>query len=220
MTLPREDVVDGMTAELGDFEELVRSLDAAEMGRPSRCEGWSAGDVAAHVIGQISDVTAGRFDGLGTPEVTRRQVEERRGRSGAELGDELASTAKAARDLLAVFDDATWNGPSPAGTGTLGAGVEALWFDAYLHADDIRAAVGRPTQAGPGIRASISHLGDQLTEQGHTPITLDLDGLEEFSVSGGGRRRVTGDPMEFVLVATGRADPARLGLDETVNVYR
>ena len=42
----------------------------------------------------------------------------------------------------------------------------------------------------------------------------------EFPVSGGGGQRVTGDPLEFVLAATGRTDPGALGLDETVNVYR
>jgi uncharacterized protein (TIGR03083 family) len=220
MTLPREEVVAGMLLELEAFEALVRSLDAADLAAPSRCGDWSAGDVAGHVIGQIADVTAGRFDGLGTPEVTQRQVEERRGRSGAELGDELAAASKVAADLLGVFDDDAWNGPSPSGTGTLGAGVEALWYDAYLHADDIRAAVGRPMAAGPGIRAAVSHLSDVLTDQEHAPLVLALEGVEEFTVSGGGDRRITGDAMEFVYVATGRADPGPFGLDETVNVYR
>ena len=31
---------------------------------------------------------------------------------------------------------------------------------------------------------------------------------------------MTGDPLQFVLVATGRADPAPLGLDASVNIYR
>ena len=38
-----------------------------------------------------------------------------------------------------------------------------------------------------------------------------------------GRRRqriVGGDPWEFVLVATGRADPVTIGLDPAVNIYR
>jgi hypothetical protein len=39
-------------------------------------------------------------------------------------------------------------------------------------------------------------------------------------VSGGGGQRVTGDPMDFVLVATGRKDASALGLDDKVNVYR
>jgi len=220
MTLPREDVIAGLPAELEDFEQLVRSLDAAELATPSRCGGWSAGDVAAHVIGQIADVTAGRFDGLGTPEVTQRQVDERRGRSAAELADELALATKSAGDLLVVFDDDAWSGPSPAGTGTLGAGVEALWYDAFLHADDIRAAIGRPSGPPRGVPVAISHLCDVLTEQGHAPMTLAFDGVPEFTVSGGGDSRITGDAMEFVYVATGRADPSTLGLDETVNVYR
>jgi hypothetical protein len=36
---------------------------------------------------------------------------------------------------------------------------------------------------------------------------------------GGGGEKITGDPLEFVLVATGRADPSPWGLDESVNIY-
>jgi uncharacterized protein (TIGR03083 family) len=218
MTLPRDEVVPGLLAELDGFEGLVRTLTDAELRRPSRCAGWTAGDVAAHVIGQMADVTAGRFDGLGTPEVTARQVDERRGRSGAELADELAAARKAALDILALFDDAAWSGPSPAGAGTLGDGVEALWFDAYVHADDIRAATGRPSELGPGARAAISHLVMLLTEQGWSGATLALDGVDDVTLGTGGPT-VT-DTQQFVLVATGRADPGTLGLDDTVNVYK
>lgn len=219
MALPREEVTAGLPAEMQSFAALVRSLDGAELRSPSRCAGWTAGDVAAHVIGQLADVTAGRFDGLGTPEVTARQVEERRGRTGPELADELDEAREGAAALLAVFDDAAWSGPSPAGGGTLGDGVEALWFDASLHADDIRTALGRPSDMASGLRPSASHLATVLTEQQYRPSTLALDGLPEFPISGGGPA-ITGDPRAFVLVATGRADPATLGLDETVNVYR
>jgi hypothetical protein len=38
-------------------------------------------------------------------------------------------------------------------------------------------------------------------------------------VSGGGPA-ITGEPVQFVLAATGRAAPEPLGLDETINVYR
>ncbi len=219
MTLPREEVVSGLLVEFADFEALVRSLDESALAAPRRCGGWSAGDVAGHVIGQTADITAGRFDGLGTPEVTARQVEERRGRTAAELADELAAATKIAADILASFDDAAWTGPSPTGVGTLGDGVESLWFDAWLHADDIRAAIGRPTEPGPAVRASVSHIAQQLTEQGWRPATLSLDGVEDFAVAGGGPA-VTGDAVQFILVATGRGDPAVLDLDETVNIYR
>jgi uncharacterized protein (TIGR03083 family) len=219
MTLSREEVVPGLLEEFGEFEALVRSLSESDLAAPSRCTGWSAGDVAGHVIGQTADITAGRFDGLGTPEVTARQVEERRGRTPDELADELAAATKVAADILATFDDEAWNGPGPTGVGTLGDGVESLWFDAWLHADDIRDAVGRPTETSPAVRASISHIAQQLTEQGWRPATLAFDGMEEFAVAGGGDA-VSGDAVQFVLVATGRGDPVLFELDETVNIYR
>ena len=48
---------------------------------------------------------------------------------------------------------------------------------------------------------------------------LALDGMEEVPVGSGGGLRVEGDPHLFLMVATGRADPAELGLDETVNIF-
>jgi len=90
----------------------------------------------------------------------------------------------------------------------------------YVRAEDIRDALGREPARGPGLRAAVSHLADLLSREGWGPATLALDDLDELPVSGGGGTRVTGDPLTFVLVSTGRADPALLGLDETVNVYR
>src|SRR4051794_39191938 len=205
---------------MGRFEQLIRSVDEHEWRTPSRCEGWTAADVAAHVTGQLSDIVNGRFEGLGTPEVTQREVDERRGKTPDEMADELAEATKVGADLLGSFDDAAWSGPPPLDIpGTLGEGVEGLWFDAWVHADDIRAAIGRPSEPGPGVRASVSHLADLLTHKGWGPATLALNGVEEFEVSGGGGRRVEGDAIDFVLVASGRKDAAELGLDPQVNVY-
>jgi uncharacterized protein (TIGR03083 family) len=221
MTLPRTRAVPGMIAAYGAFGELIEPLSAAEWAAPTRCDGWTAGDVAAHVIGQLTDVVNFRLDGIGSPEVTERQVTERRGRAPSELAEELRASTKTASGLIASFDDAAWEGPAPGGLGgTLGFGVEALWYDAYLHADDIRAALGRPSVHDDGLRASVSHVAQVLTGNGWRPATLALDGIPEFEVSGGGGKPITGDPLAFVLAATGRADPAPLGLDETVNIYR
>ena len=221
MTLPRDEVVAGLTDELGRFEALVRSLDDEAWERPSRCAGWRAADVAAHVTGQLADINAGRFEGLGTPEVTQRQVDERRGRTPAEVADELRDASATGASTMAGLDDEAWKGPAPAGLlPTLGDGVEALWYDAWLHADDIRAAAGLPTERSPGLRASVVHVASLLEATGWGPATLALDGVEAVPVGDGRGTRVTGDPHQFVLVATGRADPATLGLDETVNIYR
>jgi uncharacterized protein (TIGR03083 family) len=221
MALPKDQVTRGLLSELEAFEALVRSIDESELAAPSRCAGWSTGDVAAHVIGGMTDVANLRLEGLGTPEVTERQVVERRGLSPAQLADELAAGVKLAADLLAAFDDTAWAGPAPGGFDfTLGEGVEALWADAFVHADDIRSAIGRPSEPGEGLLASVSHVADVLTRQGWGPATLALEGLPEFAVGDGSGRRVTGRPLDFVLAATGRSDPSALGLDETVNIYR
>jgi hypothetical protein len=98
--------------------------------------------------------------------------------------------------------------------------VETLWYDTFVHADDIRAAIGRPSVSGPGAAASVSHLADALTDREWGPATIRLDGLDDFPVRGGGDPVITGDAMDFILAATGRLAPENIGLDQTVNVYR
>src|SRR4051794_6573751 len=141
MALSKDELGAGLLAELGRFEDLLRELPEDDRDAPSRCAGWSAGDVAAHVIGTMADIVAGNLDGLGTPEVTQREVEERRNRSLKELADECAEVAKATAELLPAFGEAAWSAPAPGGyEGTLAEAIEALWFDAFVHADDIRVA--------------------------------------------------------------------------------
>lgn len=221
MPLSRVEVSEGLPRELLLLAELVRSLDDREWAAPSRCEGWAVADVAAHVAGTMTDIAALNLEGQGTPEVTARQVNERKGRSQGDLAAELDGAAKTSADLLAAFDDEAWAGPAPAGfDGSLGLGVEALWYDAFLHGDDIRAACGRAAvRTGPGLRASVSHIAAFLDQRAWGPATLALDGLEPFTVGDGGGRTVTGDAFDFVLAATGRLDPAPLGLDASVNIY-
>jgi uncharacterized protein (TIGR03083 family) len=222
MTLPRDQIEKGLVEELSAFSALVRSLDEQHLERPTRCAGWTVRDVAAHVAGTLADVVAGRFDGLGTPEVTQREVDERAGRSAAELADELDEVNLGAQQLLAVFDDDAWEAEAPAGVApSVGWGVESLWYDAFVHGDDIRAAIGQPSAPSEAMRAAVSHITAVLTDQGYPATTVALDGMEPFDISGGSaEHQITGDPMAFVLAGTGRGDPAALGLDETVNIYR
>jgi len=219
MVMPRSTVVPGLLQELDDFSSLVRTLDDQEWTTPSRCEGWTVGDVAAHLTGSMTDIVSGNLDGIGTPEVTQREVDERQGRTPGEIAEELDAATKASADMVAIFDDDAWNAPAPAGLPySLGVGIEALWYDAYLHADDIRAAIGRPSERGPGLEASVSHVAYFLEDRKWGPATLVLDGMPECEIGGGGRR-ITGDPLAFVLAATGRGDPGPLGLDASANIY-
>jgi uncharacterized protein (TIGR03083 family) len=151
--------------------------------------------------------------------VTEREAKERAGRSAGELVSELAQGRTGVVALADALDDEAWDAPVASDfDGTLGEGVLALWFDGYLHADDIRAALGSPPVRSDGLGASIHWVAVDLARRGWGPATLALDGMDVIDVGGGGDK-ITGDPYEFVLVATGRADPSSFGLDESVNIF-
>jgi uncharacterized protein (TIGR03083 family) len=235
MTLRPEEIAQGYLDEMDAMVELLRSIDADRWATPSRCEGWTVAQVAAHGVGGSADVAAGRLEGLGSPEVTAREVAEREGKTASDLADELASVREPLAGLMALFDDEAWQSQAPGGySGTLAQGVEALLYDTWAHSDDIRAALGQPAVSSIGLRAAVHHLGQVLGEQGWGPATLALDGVEEVAVPaptegapGSGSKsgaegdgRITGDAYTFVLAASGRIEPEPLGLDATVNVYR
>jgi uncharacterized protein (TIGR03083 family) len=193
--------MDGLAASIANLEELLRSLDQAEWDKQSRCDGWTTGDVARHCVGSLVNALAGRTDGLGSPEVTQREVDERAGRSAAELADECAAVGRAVAEVAPMFDDdALWNAPAPGGyEGTFGDGVEALWADFWFHSDDIRAAIGQAPVADAGLPGAVSHVTFELGKRGWTgavPATADAQ-------------------VPWLLAATGRA-PA---VDGLLNIY-
>ena len=215
----REEMTAAFAEGLARFSALVRPLTAEQLATPSRCEGWTVGDVAGHFIGSIAEIAAGQVEGQGTPEVTERQVAARRGRTAAELADELDGVVAAAPALIAAFPPEAWDAPLAGFSGTLAEGVEALVYDCAVHADDIDDALGlghHPTHAE--LVAAVSHVAFHLEDQGWGPATLALDGMPEVDIKGGGER-ITGNPGLFVLAATGRGNPADFGLDDKVNIY-
>jgi uncharacterized protein (TIGR03083 family) len=191
MVLSREAVSQGLLDELDRFGALIGGLDDEQWLAPTRCDGWVVRDVAAHTVGTMADIAAGRLEGLGTPEVTQREVDERKDMTPKQLADECAEVRAATAALLPAFDDAAWAAPAPGGyDGSLGEAVEALWYDAYVHADDIRAALGMPTELGPGLEVATAHVELFLGRLGWS----------------GDVPRVGSAAHEFVLAATGRAD--------------
>ena len=212
--LVRTDVARGVLDEYESFAALVESLDAEAWETPTRCTGFQVRDVAGHVIGLAEDVVKG-VPGSRNAEEEAASV---RGDTPTQAGARLRAVVDSLRPLLDALDDEMWNGPSGVPDLTFGRGVLTLWYDAFVHADDIRAALGRPSESGPGLAASVEYLAGELTTRGWGPATLALEGLPRHDVSRGGRE-IAGEPMQFVLVATGRAEPATMGLESGVSIY-
>jgi uncharacterized protein (TIGR03083 family) len=215
MGFSREETLDGWFAEWEALGELLRSLTPEEWRAPTRCEGWEVRDVAGHAVGVAVDVAAGHPT-RSTPD---QQAAQWRDHTATELADELDEAIATLRPVAAAIDDQAWEGPSPAPPATMRQGVEALWFGFYVHADDIRVAVGRPSERGPGLRMAVLHVAEVLGNRGWGPADLALEGMGQVAVGSGGDLRVEADPYLFLMVATGRADSAELGLDETVNIF-
>ena len=212
--MDRAQVVAGILAEYDEFIELIAGLTDEEWRTSTRCEKWEVRDVAGHVLGNVIDVTTGV---IGTRSADEQAAALRVG-TPASLADDLRKGVGQARLLLEAFGDDDWAGPSPIPDRTLGAGVLTLWFDTFMHADDIRVALGRPTVRGAGLEATIRFVCDALESGGWGPARLDLEGFGQCEIGEGGPT-VSGDAMRFALAATGRCDPAELGLDESVNVF-
>jgi uncharacterized protein (TIGR03083 family) len=212
--LPRPYVASGALKEYEAFAALVESLSDADWHTASRCAGFDVRDVAGHVIGLAEDVAAGK-PGSRNAETEAASV---RDDTPAQAAARLRAAVVPITALAEAADDESWNGPSGVPDLTLGEGVLTLWFDTYVHADDVRAAIGRPSERGDGLHASVAYLAAELTKRGWGPATLALDGVPHHDVGAGGRG-IMGDPLQFVLVATGRADASTLDLDPTVNIY-
>ena len=212
--LSNSDLANGLLGAYDGFAQMLGHLNDDAWTTPTRCVGWEVRDVAGHVVGLANDAATG-VPGSRTPD---EQAAALRDYSPAELADQLRATVTSLRALVDVLDDAAWSGPSGVEGVTLAKGVHGLWWDTYAHVDDVHAALGFDADRGPSLAAGVDYLAYQLTNRGWGPATLTLDGLTPIDIGKGGRN-ITGDPYQFVLVASGRADASTLGLDARVNVY-
>lgn len=214
VVLSNTDLANGLLGAYTGFAQMLGHLDGQAWTTPTRCAGWEVRDIAGHVVGLAGDAATG-VPGSRTPDEQAAALHDH---EPAELADQLRASVASLRALVDVLDDAAWSGPSGVPDVTLADGVHGLWWDTYAHTDDIHTALGFDADRGPDLAASVAHLAHQLTNRGWGPATLALDGLPQIEIGAGGKK-ITGDPYQFMLVASGRADAATLGLDADVNVY-
>ena len=167
---------------------LVADLDDTALALPvPGCPLWAVRDVVAHLAALPHDLLGGLADGAGEPEWTARQVAERRGVAIPEL---LAEWAEWGPRLAPQLDGWGFAGWRP-------------FYDAAVHEDDIREALGRPLAEGRGQQVMLTGL---LEGARRRLVKADLPAL---TVEAGAARWVLGDvPVAPGQGPSGQGPPA------------
>jgi uncharacterized protein (TIGR03083 family) len=158
-------VLDLWAAAQADMSALGRGLRADEADAPvPACPVWTVHDVFAHQAGVAGDILGGRLEGVTTDPWTQRQVEERAGRTLAEILDEWDADAPRLIEAMAPLGDAV---------------DPRMVIDVWTHDQDVRGAVGRPGQRN-GERAEWvgdrfrEHLAEEVERAELAPLVVDF----------------------------------------------
>lgn len=175
--------------------ELVRDLSAEQaQTRIPACPAWTVHDLVAHLAGTVSDVGAGKLDGIGSEQWTAAQVDARRNASIA--------------DLLAE-----WNGGAQQfeeGLRLIGGTMAALAVaDVWNHEQDLRDALDADGGADPAaellaVEGYLARLGSELAAAGLAPLRCRVGAKELASGEGEPGATLTAEPFEAARAIAAR----------------
>ncbi len=139
-------VLDGFARALDGFEAALAGAAHSRWSSPSPCAGWSAADVAGHVIGGLRETEA----------LARGRYEENEAAEhpGSAIGDDpLAAWRLARADMMAAFDPSALARlvPGPWGPMPLGEILERSPMEFLVHTWDLAQATGQAAVLDPGL---------------------------------------------------------------------
>ncbi|NGO78803.1 maleylpyruvate isomerase family mycothiol-dependent enzyme [Streptomyces sp. YC504] len=161
---------------------LLRSLPDADFARYTCCPGWTVRHVIAHCGSALMRVVESRFEpDVFSPACNDRDIAERADWSHTEVVDELERAMTEA-------------GPVIAKAGGL---FDVIGLGEWLHAGDVREAVGAPdAYAGAGIEDALALTPAAFAyAKTQVPVHADLDGRDEPLVLGSSGER---PPARFI----------------------
>ncbi|MGW3986852.1 maleylpyruvate isomerase family mycothiol-dependent enzyme [Streptomyces sp. NPDC004830] len=175
---------------------LLRGRAPEDFARPvAACPGWTVRDVLAHCAAALTRAVEGALGpDVFSPESNDRDIAARSGWSDAEVVDELERGMTAAGPVIA----------------RAGGKLDGLALGEWVHAGDVRDALGEPgAYGGAGLPDALALLARLTRERRHVPLHADLDDLDEplrLGESGGERPpgRFIGDGPTLVRLYTGR----------------
>jgi uncharacterized protein (TIGR03085 family) len=190
---------------------LVEALRAAGPDAPTLCEGWTARDLAAHLVARERRADSGPGLLLGPFGGWTERV--RRGYATKDWA-ELVRLVETGPPLLSAFS-------------LPGADAAANLSEHFVHCEDVRrAAPGwRPRELAPGLQDA---LWTMLTQRGSVMfrksrvgvVVATPDGRRATLVDREPAVTLTGDPAELVLYAFGRTEHAMVTVDGADDAVR
>ncbi|MGW0282723.1 maleylpyruvate isomerase family mycothiol-dependent enzyme [Streptomyces sp. NPDC003236] len=155
-----------LSAEREVLIPLLRARADADFALPAAaCPGWTVRDVLAHCSAALTRVVEGRFEeGVFSPASNDRDIAERAGWTNARIVDELERAMAEAGPVIAKA----------------GGVLDAIALGEWVHAGDVREALGEPgAYAGGGLPDALALLAHVTREKRHLSLHADLDDLDE-----------------------------------------
>ncbi len=233
-TLDKADVLNGLFGVWDSLDTLLDGLPQAEWQAATPLPGWCVQAVVSHIIGTESFV-----DGIPAPEpdIDVKALDHVRNdvgamnecwvrHLGAQSGDSVLQRYRAVtegrRKVLQAMSEEDWNAETltPAGPDSYGRFMRIRVFDCWMHEQDIRTAIGRPSSdaelEGSASRLSLDEiaatLGFVVGKLAKAPdgsrIEFDLTGplARSIRVNVDGRAQVVADFGGQEPTATVRVD--------------
>lgn len=225
MNVTQKELAAAMRDERTRLVSYLESVPEAAWDKQTLCDGWTVRDMVAHLVGNAADVVAQNLDGVGSAEYNQRQIDERAGRSPAELLAEWSTAGPALEESMEALDDAFWNTPYEP-WGTVGEALQRLVEDIWVHGQDIRLPLGDDPTAGPGLDATLDCIARELPKRcarlapavGSVRI-VTVDGVREAKTGQDGvALEITGDPIAIAFAGTGRVQLASAESDGEISV--
>lgn len=225
--------------ERENLTRYLESLPEAAWDKQTLCEGWRVRDVVSHLVGNAADIVAFRIEGAGSEEFNQRQVDERADRTPAQLLEEWAEQGAQFEKQVGEQPDEFWTTEFPP-FGTVGQALGRIVEDLWIHAHDIRIALGDEIVPGPGREETLEVIARELPERASRlapevgSVTIEAgDFSRRVDVGEGSDVHISGDPATLALVGSGRisigdaiadgkvdVQPGPLpGLGDALNIY-
>jgi uncharacterized protein (TIGR03086 family) len=138
-------LLDGFVRALDEFEAVLAGVAPDRWNEPSPCAGWSAADVADHLISNLRETEA----------IARgRDTETEPLDLESAAGDDPLAAWRAARiDMMAALDSAALAQlvPGPWGVMPLGEILARSGMEFLVHAWDLAQATGQVAVLEPGL---------------------------------------------------------------------